>query len=255
MRKLLYALVLLPLLIGAQDYQEPLVLQNVMLTVQPDKVKAFEAGIAAHNKKYHGEGAFQALVYTINSGKNAGKYMWNMGPLPWSAMDKRPSEDNGHDADWDTNVAPYLTSDVDVNYWKGHMEYSDFSKDFTLKNLSVFLIDVKPTKGMDFMNKVIKKVDKVYSEKMPEQRRGLYSNELANMDGLDFAWVDFFGSMAWMGKEDKFPQYFEEVHGAGSFKTFLEDVGNIIDGQRTELWSFRKDLSGVSGDIEAVTGQ
>lgn len=255
MRKLLYTLLLLPFLVGAQDYQEPVVLQNVMLTVAPGHTKAFEEGLAAHNKKFHKEGPYQAMVYSINSGENAGKYMWNMGPLPWSAMDSRPAEDNGHDADWDTKVVPHLTGDVDVNYWRTHPDLSDFSKDFTLKNLSVFMIDVKPFKDMDFMNKVVKKVHKVYSEKMPEQRRGVYTNELGSTDGLDFAWVDFFDSMAWMGREDKFLQQFEEVHGEGSFATFLADVQATTNGQNTELWSFRKDLSGTDGTVKAVGSQ
>ncbi len=255
MKKLFYTLLFLPFLVGAQDYQEPLVIQNVMLTVAPGHVKAFEEGVAAHNKKYHTEGAYEARVYSINSGKNAGKYMWNMGPLPWSAMDDRPAKADGHDADWDAKVVTHLTNEVDVNYWRFHPDISDFSTDFTLKNLSVFMVDVKPNQFMDFMNKVVKKVDKLYSEKMPEQRRGAYTNELSNMDGLDFAWVDFFDSMSWMGKEDKFPQYFEEVHGEGSFKTFLADVEATTNGQRTELWSYRDDLGGAPAEIKAASRQ
>lgn len=255
MKKLLYILLVLPVLMIGQDYQEHLVFQNVMLTVKEGHIKAFEEGVAAHNKKFHTEGAYQANVYSINSGKNAGKYMWNMGPLPWSAMDGRPATENGHDTDWDANVVPHLANEVDVNYWKFHADLSDFSGDFTLENLSVFMIDIKRFKEMDFMNKVIKKVHKVYLEKRPEQRRGAYTNELGNMDGLDFAWVDFFGSMSWMGKEDKFPQEFEEVHGAGSFVAFLADVEATTDGQRTELWSFRKDLSGTSGEVSPADRQ
>ena len=255
MKKLFYLLLLAPLLVLSQEYQEPLVFQNVMLTVEPGHTKAFETALATHNKKFHGDGLYQANVYTINSGKNAGRYMWNMGPLPWSAMDDRPSTENGHDADWDANIVPHLSNEVDVNYWRFHPQYSDFSEDFTLKNLSVFMIDIKPFKDMDFMNNVITKVNKVYSEKRPEQRRGVYTNELGNADGLDFAWVDFFGSMAWMGKEDNFPQQFEEVHGEGSFAGFLKDVEATTDGQKTELWSFRADLSGTDGEVKTADRQ
>lgn len=255
MKRVLMTLLLLPFLVSAQDYEEPVVLQNVMLSVMPGHIQEFEKAVAAHNKKFHPAGPYQALVYSIGSGKNAGKYMWNMGPLPWSALDGRPASDSGHDADWDANVVPHLTGDVDVNYWRFHPNLSNFSKDFTLKNLSVFIVDVKRFKDMDFMNNVVKKVNEVYAKKMPDHVHGAYTNELGNAEGLDFAWVDFFDSMAWMGKEDKFAQYFEEIHGTGSFQKFLKEVEATTNGQRTELWSFRKDLSGTDGTVEAASRQ
>jgi len=253
MRKLFYTLLLLPLLMVAQS-NESLVIENVMLTVQPDKIAEFEAGLAAHNKKFHAEGPYGARVYSIQNGKNAGKYMLIMGPLPWSAMDGRPSTKE-HSVDNDKNVSPYITSDVEVNYMKMHPELSNFSKDFEIKKVSVFMIDIKRFKNADFMEKVVKKAVQVYREKMPDQIFGLYSNELNNMDGMDFGWVDFFDNSSWMAKEDKFPQYFEEVHGAGSFATFLADVEATTDGDRTEIWTLRNDLSGPGPEVLAISRQ
>ena len=91
MKNLFYTMLLLPFLVLAQNSQESLVLENVMLTVHPEKIAEFEAGIAAHNKKFHSDGPYGARVYNILNGKNAGKYMLIMGPLPWSAMDGRPT--------------------------------------------------------------------------------------------------------------------------------------------------------------------
>ena len=105
------------------------------------------------------------------------------------------------------------------------------------------------------MEKVINKVVKVYMEKMPDQLYGVYSNEMNNMDGMDFGWVEFFNNSSWLGKEDKFMQDFEEVHGAGSFAKFIADVEATTDGDRTEIWQFRKDLSGSSASVKALTGQ
>ena len=254
MRTLFCTLLLLPFLCVAQNTSEGLVFESVMLTPNPAKVAEFEAGMAAHNKKYHAEGTYGARVYWISSGANSGKYMWNMGPLPWSALDNRPS-DGGHDEDWSTNVIPYVMPESNVSYMKFHPQLSNFSKDFTLKNLSVFMIDIKRFKNKDFMDKVISKVQKVYAEKMPDEIYGVYTNEMNNMEGRDFAWVGFFDSMAWMGKEDKFPQYFEEVHGEGSFKTFLDDVAATTNGDMAELWVHRKDLSGLSAEIVASSRQ
>lgn len=253
MKKLFYTLLLVPLLMVSQT-NEGLVLENVMLTAQPDKIAAFEAGLAAHNKKFHAEGPYGARVYSVQNGKNAGKYMLIMGPLPWSAMDGRPSSD-AHSSDNMKNVSPYMTPDVEVNYMKMNPELSNFSKDFEIKKLSVFMVDIKRFKYADFMEKVVSKVVKVYKEKMPDQIYGIYTNEMNNMDGMDFGWVDFFDNSSWMAREDKFMQYFEEVHGADSFRTFLADVEATTDGDRTEIWTVRNDLSGMGPMVEAVTRQ
>jgi len=253
MKKLLYTLVLLPLLMVSQT-NESLVIENVMLTVNPEKIAEFEAGIAAHNKKFHAEGPYGARVYNILNGKNASKYMLIMGPLPWSAMDARPSS-QAHTDDNNKNVSQYLTSEVEVNYMKMHPELSNFSRDFEINKISVFMIDVKRFKQQDFMEKVMKKVVKVYKEKMPNQLYGVYSNELNNMDGMDVGFVNFFDSMSWMGKEDTFPKYFEEVHGTGSLAKLMADLEATTDGDKAEIWTLRKDLSGSDAKVAAATRQ
>ena len=251
MKNLMCTLLLLPILALAQT-NEALVIENVMLTVNPEKIMEFEAGIAAHNKKFHAEGPYGARVYNVLNGKNAGKYMLIMGPLPWSAMDKRPSSQE-HTDDNNKNISKYLTPEVEVNYMKMHPELSNFSKDFEINKVSVFMIDVKRFKEQEFMEKVLKKVVQMYKEKMPDQIYGVYSNEMTNMDGMDFGWVDFFDSSSWLGKEDKFVQNFEEVHGSGSFTKFLADVEATTDGERTEIWMLRKDLSGPGAQVIATT--
>lgn len=253
MKRLLCTLLMMPLLLMAQTNESPII-ENVMLSVNPEKVAEFEAGIAAHNKKFHADGPYGARVYSVMNGKNAGKYMLIMGPFTWSTIDNRPSGQD-HTDDNTKNVNKHIMPDVDVNYMKMHPELSNFSKDFEINQVSVFMIDVKRFKQQDFVEKVLKKVAKVYKEKMPDQLYGVYSNEMNNMDGMDFGWVEFFDGSSWLGKEDKFPQQFEEVHGAGSFETFIADVEATTDGDRTEIWQLRKDLSGSSADVKAITGQ
>jgi hypothetical protein len=254
MKKLMCLMVLVPFLAASQNAQESLVIENVMFSPIAGKTAEFEAGIAAHNKKFHSDGPYGVRIYSIVNGKNAGKYMNIMGPLPWSAVDGRPSGGE-HDADMAKNVTPYLSSEVEVNYFKMHPELSNFSKDFEINQVSVFMIDLKRFKEKDFMDKVVSKVVKLYKEKMPEQIYGIYTNEMPNMEGMDFGWVDFFDSSSWLGEQDKFPQYFEEVHGTGSFVTFLADVEATTDGERTEIWSLRKDLSGPDAMVVAVPRQ
>jgi hypothetical protein len=254
---ILSVLLLVPLALLAQERPD-LVFSQVMLTPKPDKIAEFEAGMASHNKKYHNEGVQQANVYWISNGKNSGKYIWSAGPIPWAAMDAEHPDKANHDGDWNKNIAPYTKGNDEAFFFRADLANSNFSKDFTIKNMSVFMIDIKRFKNMEFLEE-LKKVRKVYAEKMPEKIFGIYHNTMpANDDrnfNRDFGWVEFFDSMSVMGEEDKFPQYFEEVHGAGSFAKFLQAFGEITNGDMTELWTFRADLSGTDGKILAAERQ
>lgn len=254
MKRLILVVLLIPFLINAQEPAPSAIFTNVMLTPHPTKIAEFEAGIAAHNKNFHTDGPYQARVFWIASGKNAGKYVWSMGPNTWASMDEAPINDEAHTADWNSNVMANAMPEQEMNYWKSDMEHSNFSKDFSLKNLSIFMVDIKRFKRMEFAA-ILDKVTKVYKEKEPEEQWGAYYNEMDNMDGQDFVWINFFDKSAWMGKEDKFPKYFEEVHGEGSFPQFLKDFEAATNGQQSELWIFRGDLSGASGEVQAVNGQ
>ncbi|MGB5822319.1 MAG: hypothetical protein WBG90_22745 [Saonia sp.] len=254
MKRVLLILLLVPFLIHAQEGRQAPIFMNVMLTAHPTKITEFEAGVAAHNKKFHAEGASSVSVFWIASGKNSGKYIWSMGPTAWAAMDEANNPDEAHATDWNTNVAPYALAEMETTFWKSDIKHSNFTKDFTLKNLSIFMLDMKRFKQMEFMA-VLDKVYQVFKTKDPDHQWGVYFNELANSDGQDMVWVDFFEKSAWMGREDKFPQWFEEVHGAGSFMQFLKEFEAATDGDTQELWTFREDLSGASGAVQAVQGQ
>jgi hypothetical protein len=253
MKKILFLLIAIPGLILAQNSDAHLVIENVMLTVDPEHVSEFEAGMAAHNKKYHADEVYGARVYWISNGVNSGKYMWNMGPIPWAAFDSRPAQD-GHDEDWNKNVIKYVEAEGEVNYWRFHPDRSNFSKDFDLKNLLVFIVDVKRFRDMEFIS-AVEKVQKVYKEKRADQMYGVYTNEMANMQGNDFAWVDFFDKSSWMGESDTFWQDFEAVHGEGSMAKFMKSIEASTDGERHELWIYREDLSGLSSRVVAATRQ
>ncbi|MGB5320516.1 hypothetical protein [Eudoraea sp.] len=254
MKKFILLLLLLPVICLSQESAEYMVMENAMITPHPQKVSEFEAGVAAHNKKYHAEGAFGSRIYWISSGKNAGKYMWVMGPLPWSAMDDRPAQ-AGHDEDWNKNVIAYTLAEGEVTYWKFHPQFSNFPKDFDLKYLSVFMVDFKRFKYPEMID-ILEKVTKVNKMKNPDEAYGVYTNEMSDSnDSKDMAFVNFFDSYGWMGQDDTFSKEFDEVHGEGSFAKFLKDVESATNGESSELWIYREDLSGLGANIPSLERQ
>lgn len=249
LKNLFYLLLLSPLMVIAQDAKEYVVFENAMLTVKPDKIKLFEAGMAAHNKKYHSDNVYGARVYGIVNGSNAGKYIWAMGPLPWSAMDNRPTK-GGHDEDWRDNVVPYMESGADVTYWKFKADLSNFPKDFKVNKMKVDVYDITRFQGKEAM-KILEKVKKVMVTKFPEEAFGVYVNEFASTkEGRDLAYVSFFEKSAWLGEDAQFAKKYDEVFGKGSFEKIIKEWGKVTSGSQSELWVHRDDLSGLNPMIK-----
>ncbi|MBB4080862.1 hypothetical protein GGR28_003501 [Lewinella aquimaris] len=248
-------LLFLPLLATAQAEGEYLVFENVQLTPNPAHITEFEAGLAAHNKKYHGEGPYAARTYLIANGPRSSSYLWVMGPFPWSSLDDRPAQPEGHDADWNENVHAYLMDGGEASYLKFHPELSHFPKDFTVNKLLVDFYDIKRFKSQE-ARELIKPIQKMMMEKFPDDTYGIYTNEFpSTKDGLDMAFISFFEKSAWLGEDPGFAEKYNEVHGEGSFEKFLTDWEAVTDGVQTELWTFLPDLSGVSGEVPAAERQ
>lgn len=253
MRKLIFTMLLLPFVAISQNSTEYGVFETANLIPNPAQITQFEKGLAAHNKKFHGEGPYGARVYWISNGPNTGSYHWSMGPFPWSSLDNRPTQKEGHDADWNNNVAQYMTADSgSQNYWRLHNELSRFPKDFTIKNMKVDYWDIKRGKYEDAI-KLVEKVNKVYAEKNPDEIWGIYTNEFpSTREGRDLAVISFFDKSAWLGEEDGLAEKYNEVYGAGSWEQFLKDWYDVTEGGESELWVFRPELSGTSGNVKAA---
>lgn len=250
MKTIFYGLLLMPLMLISQNSAEYMIVENALIVPNVTKAAELDAGLAAHNKKFHKEGAYAAHIFYISNGPNTGGYIWSMGPLPWSAMDDRP-ELEGHDEDWNKNVLPYMMPQGEQHYWKFNPELSNFPVDFKMNKLLVDYYDVKAFQ-MDKAMALIKKIQKVMLDKFPNETYGIYTNELpSTKEGKDLAFVSFFQKSGWMGDDWKFADKYNEVHGAGSFATFLKDWEAVTEGKQSELWTFKPALSGNSGEVKA----
>lgn len=247
---------LVPIMALAQSENEYMIFETANLTPNPTQIAQFEKGLAAHNKKFHGDGPYGARIYWVSSGPNTGSYHWSMGPLPWSALDGRPGEKEGHDTDWDTNVLAYVTPGSGAtSYWKHEADLSRFSQDFTIKNMLVDYYDITRGKGEEAMA-LVEKIGKVYAEKLPDETYGIYSNQLGSTkEGRDLAVISFFDKSAWMGQDNGFPALYDEVHGEGGFEKFLKEWYAVTEGGESELWLLRPDLSGISAEVKVADRQ
>lgn len=251
MKKFIFLMLMLPLMAVAQNKQESRIFESAILTPKSGEVDQLQAGLKAHNKKYHSEGDFGARVYWIANGRYTGSYKWVMGSFPWSAMDNEPWDAKEHAADWNKNVQAHITPwSGDQSYWKVNPELSQFPKDFKIKNMQVTYYDIARGKYEKAM-KLVKKAIGVNQKKMPDETFAFYTNQFpSTKEGRDIAIISFFDKATWLDEGNTLKEPYEETYGEGSWGDFIEDWIDVTNGSETELWIYLPDLSGKSGEVK-----
>jgi hypothetical protein len=205
-----------------------------------DKVAEFEKALAAHAQKYH-HGDVNWHVFAIQSGPDFGGYHITEGPKTWESEDARGEISPEHMADWNKNVAIYLTDKQSG----GFSVYQDSLSTVALGDFSdkiaINHVFPKPGQGDNVMN-LIKKIKKTWeaagvtvavyaaSSSGPTQytivtryKQGLKERE--------------------MGFRKPFKQVYESVNGEGSYAQYLKDIAEYIQDSWSELLFGRADLS------------
>lgn len=185
------------------------------------KEKEFESAVKAHNEKYHKEGTHKAYLREILAGPNAGSYAWISGPKMFSDFESRPGK-GAHADDWTNNVDPFVKHYGTVEFWKRNEELSFTAPDSENDKMSeVWYIDVEKGAWEKFNATLAKAV--AVNAKIGKDSFHTYNTSFSGGDGRDIALVFPFGKWADMDIEDTFMKDFEELHGEGSWKTFLDD--------------------------------
>jgi len=254
MKKLIFLFLLAPMMVYSQASTDYLIFEISTLSVSPANVAVVEAGLAAHNKKYHASGPAGVRVYSVESGTGSGDYKWVMGPAPWASLDNRPNDDL-HNMDYDVNVARNLGDDGNTEYIRFDPAMSRFPKDFNVDKLFVRYIDVVRGK-MDEVKEILKKIHRVYAEKIPGETYGIYYNEIpSTSSGRDITVVSFFSSWSWMSADDGFNAKYDEIYGKGSAEAMWKTWEMDTVGQECEIWKYQEKLSGLPALVKAAERQ
>jgi hypothetical protein len=205
-----------------------------------DKLLEFEKALAAHAQKYH-SGDVHWRVFSIQSGPDAGGFHITEGPKSWESEDARGDINPEHQADWNKNVAIYLTDKQSG----GYSVYLDSLSTVALGDFSdkINIAHVYPKIGQgDNVVNMIKKLKKTWasvgmtvavysaSSSGPAQ----YTLVTRYKQGLKERAAGF---------RKPFKQAYEEVNGEGSYAQYLKDAAEYIQENWSELLYLRKDLS------------
>ena len=250
MKNLLFILLCAPLIAFSQAGTE-LIFEIGTMSVSREYKSQVEHAMAEHNKKFHASGPAGVRVYTVVTGENSGDYKWVMGPGPWSSFDSRPN-DESHTSDWQGNVDRYLDEEGNTEYISMDRELSRFPNDFNVSKLFVRYIDVSRGK-MKEAKEIIKKITRVYAEKIPNETYGVYYNEIpSTSSGRDITIVSFFDKYAWMASDDNFNAKYDEIYGKGAADAMWRTWQDITLGQENEIWEYQEDLSGLGPLVKAA---
>lgn len=228
-----------------QEKESYTMFENTRMYVKTDKFKEFGEAMANHNKKFHAEGANHANFWMVSVGAQAGSFVWSMGPCTYTDLDSRPGGKD-HMEDWLYNVMPNVKYIKGTNYWKLDEKLSYFPNSENSSKLSIRVFDIEDYQSYRF-KEVLTKVVEVYTEKNYEWSIGTYWAEFDVAEDEDVAIVWGFDKWAWFDKDPQFKNDFEEVHGAGSWQPFLDELKGCIKGAKDEVWELVPELSG-SGD-------
>ncbi len=237
------------LTVNAQDDSSSYAMwESIMLTPDNTKLKVLGDNMRKHNQTYHNEGAHKATVFNISTGPNAGKFVWQMGPLMFSHLDSRPSAD-GHDEDWRDNIMPYIKKMHTVEYWKAYdkLNNTDMLDDDNSKYPILYIRYIEVARGHGYsVNSLLKQISATIKAMDGVNPWGFYDNQFRQgYDiGRHIASVSFLKNWAELDDDDKFKETFLRVHGDDSWDAFQRGTSDSFHNTWDEIWVYDKNMSG-----------
>ncbi len=213
---------------NSQENNKPKSLYETMYMIpKPGMNKQFENGVAAHNNKFHASGNDnQAMLRRVEYGTKAGWYVWVMNGT-YSSLDGRP-DDDAHSKDWEDSVGQYVEEYGTVDLWSLNNELSYGMSQFrNQKRYETWAVYLKSWEGYRF-NDALKKLQKAF-EKMGNRSMLVFNSEVSRKDGADVGLVWGYDKFADLESDSKLVDAYEEVHGDGSWRLFLEEWKDTVE--------------------------
>ena len=214
--------------------------ENTMMKPKRGHEKDFEAGVKAHNAKFHATAPHTARLSAITEGTGSdGWYVWSMGPCTYTDLDHQPDGNKDHDADWDTKVDPHVEAYGETTIWKLQDELSYTPTNYIPERIDVWVMDIKPGMRFEFAE-LMKKWKKLWDEKKYVFSLRVFYNDLFSGKGADAAIVYSFANYATFDIDLKFKEDYEAMFGAGSYDNFWKSWNACVASTDEHLREFIK---------------
>ena len=245
MKKAILTSLSLALILGYAEAQDSNthMYETIYLTPIPAKVTELDAGLTAHNKKYHGEGDYSAFVQYVLTGRKTGDYVWAMGPGNFTRLDSRPAE-GGHDEDWNKNVMPYISKQANAEYWVRDDKAFYSPENYSGDKIRIRAYKIKRGKGQRF-GEMFNDIVAVYQAKKLERSVSLYWNQFPTAYGRNAVTINGFSSWSMYDEEGTWVADFESVHGDGTWSKWIEEWRDLTEWVDNEVRQAMPELSGA----------
>lgn len=198
--------------------------------------KDFVKAVANHNEIYHKDGPYKARLDQIYTGKQAGWYVWIMGPCTFTDLDSRNLGD-AHTDHWDTNVANTVAKYGRTEFWKYNPKLSFDGIEEPIKISNLWLVDIADNEYHRFKD-FMEKIQKAFA-KMNRDNMRVYDNQFNEDDGRDVVIV--WSSTKWADMDeqnDDLEATYEEIHGKGTWQTAIDDWRDFTVSVSSSLWLY-----------------
>ncbi len=215
----------------AQD--DPMAIETVNILPKRGMNSEFEAAVKAHNDKFHKDGLHKAGLRRVDYGKNAGWYVWVMGPTTYAALDSRPAGKD-HEGDWSKTIDPLIEEYGDVGLFNYNAELSYGAEILqNSKMYEVWSIEIK--RGQYYRFKAIaEKLKKTY-EAMGTTAFMIYNNQVHTAGGPDVGMLWSFNTYSEWSKNAGTKAAYEKIYGDGTWQQMLDEWTDILVDYDAEL--------------------
>jgi len=247
MRNLILLLIVaLSFNLSAQDDDEGYIMyETVRLQPNHADLAGLKKAMSEHNKTYHKDGVYTALVWNISSGPDVGKLVWMMGPCTYTDLDSRPS--GAHDDHWTSQVLPHIKSQKNGEYWRRDDDLS-YKAGTQSPMVSISYVEIREGQ-VHRLQGMLKKVSDVVKATDDGQPWSVYYNEFRQgwKIGRHIALVSAINSWSDFDKPDNFRENFEKHHGENTWNAFNLEWDDVFSDGWDEIWTLNTDMSGPDG--------
>lgn len=215
--------------------------ESSLLAPKPGMAKGFETALKNHTQKYHGTD--KMYVFQIVSGPNYGMYQLVQGPYSWASLDSLKLGD-GHDMDFDANIAAKTESTTGSSYVQFRPELSHGASNVTIEKSKVITLDIKPG-GMDSVLMMLKKMKEAMDKANDKRIYSVYTKMLEGSSPqviLVFRYPNGWAEQE-TGYYPTMKNVFTTAYSDSDWNTWIRIIGANVEKNQTQLRIYRKDLS------------
>jgi hypothetical protein len=223
----------------ASDEKPTTVVENMYILPKKGMEENFEAAVKAHDLKFHPDGQYKATLRKVEYGDKSGWYVWVFGPTTYTALDTRPTKENGHADDWTKTIDPLVETYGETSLWNYNPDLS-YGYDILKKSNYYEVWSVQLKRGQYYRFKAMaEKLKKTY-ESLGNSAFIIFDNPLHTSKTGDVRILWSFNTLDEWSKDPGLTKAYEKLYGDGSWQQAVDEWLDVLVDYNAEIRSIVK---------------